>query len=193
MTKNSLSERTVTLPKYKMRYLLTALIVVITFFNQKIYAQETQSAKRSRFSVTGGWGYYELANIGAQWNYSKRSSISVYGGSNLGLNQNTTWSVGLSFDQVFFKPTDWKIKPGYSVNALYWTNENDLYYFKSISFPIMMLLAYPLSPSLTVRLEGGIVISSTLESDRKQNVEAGYPDRFNGNLRINMVYKLPTK
>src|SRR6187551_1296162 len=168
-----------------MRYLLTALIVVITIFNQKIYAQGTQSTKRSRFSVTGGWGYYELANVGVQWNYSTRSSISIYGGSNLGLNQNTTWSLGLSFDQVFFKPTDWKIKPGYSVSALYWTNENDLYYFKTISFPIMMLWAYPLSPSLTVRLEGGLVISSTLESDRKQNVEAGYPDRFNGNLRIN--------
>ena len=99
----------------------------------------------------------------------------------------------VSFDQVFFKPTDWIIKPGYSINVLYWTNENDLYYFETISFPFMMLLAYPLSPSLTIRIEGGIVISSTLESDRKQNVEAGYPDRFNGNLRINMVYKLPNK
>ena len=176
-----------------MKYFLIAFIVTLTAFNQKTNAQEALTTKRSKFSVTGGWGYYELANVGVQWNFSKRSSISVYGGSNLGLNQNTTWSLGLSFDQVFFKPTDWKIKPGYSVNAVYWTNENDLYYFKTISFPIMMLLAYPLSPSLTVRLEGGVVLSSTLESDRKQNVEAGYPDRFNGNLRINMVYKLGAK
>src|SRR6187551_104845 len=176
-----------------MKYLLIGFIATFTTFSQKIYAQETQSTKRSKFSVTGGWGYYELANVGVQWNYSKRSSFSVYGGSNLGLNQNTTWSLGVSFDQVFFKPTDWKVKPGYSISGLMWTNDNDFYYFKTISFPIMILLAYPLSPSLTVRLEGGIVLSSTLESDRKQNIEAGYPDRANANLRINMVYKLPTR
>jgi hypothetical protein len=145
------------------------------------------------FSLTAGLGKYELLNVGAQWNFAKRSSFSVYGGSNLGLNNQTSWSAGLSFDEVFLKPLNWKLKPGYSLGAIYWTNEDELYLFRTLSFPIMALLAYPISPSLVIRLEGGVIYSSVLESDRKQNVEAGFPDRYNGNIRINLIYKLKRK
>jgi hypothetical protein len=145
------------------------------------------------FSLTAGLGKYELFNVGAQWNFSKRSSFSIYGGSNLGLNNETSWSAGISYDEVFLKPRNWKLKPGYSLGAIFWTNEDELYLFRTLSLPVMAMLAYPISPSLVIRLEGGVIYSSVLESDRKQNVEAGYPDRINGNIRINLIYKLKRK
>jgi hypothetical protein len=145
------------------------------------------------FSLTAGLGKYEMLNLGAQWNFAKRSSFSIFGGSNLGVSNETSWSAGISYDEVFLKPRNWKLKPGYSLGAIYWTNDDELYLFRSVSFPIMALVAYPISPSLTIRLEGGAVFSAVLESDRKQNVESGYPDRHNGNIRINLIYKLKRK
>jgi hypothetical protein len=50
-------------------------------------------------------------------------------------------------------------------------------------------LSYPVTPKFTIRAEGGVVFSSVLVSDRKQNVESGYPDRHNRNFRINLIYK----
>src|SRR4051812_44177395 len=105
---------------------LTILILaIITTFIQRVNAQENKEGNNSRFSLTAGWGYYELVNAGFQWNYSKRSSLSAYLGSNLGVSQNTSWAAGLSFDQVFLKPTSWKIKPGYSIGVLAWTRDDD--------------------------------------------------------------------
>lgn len=170
------------------RHNLKFFLFFILFFsgNGLISAQ-------SKFSLSGGWGYYELANIGAQWNFSKVSSMSVYGGTNFGLNNKTEWSAGLSFDQTFLKPIIWKLKPGYSLGLLYWTSDDELYYFKNMAFPFMALLSYPVSASVSLRAEGGMIINAILQSDRKQNVEAGYPDRFNGNVKLSIIYKLGVK
>jgi hypothetical protein len=148
---------------------------------------------QNKFSLSGGWGYYERINIGAQWNFSNVSSLSLYGGSNFGLNDNTAWTAGLSFDQIFQKPIIWKLKPGYSLGLLYWTSDDDLYYFKNMSFPVMALLSYPISDKVYLRAEGGIIFTAVIQSDRKQNVEAGYPDRFNGNVKLSIIYKLGIK
>jgi hypothetical protein len=117
----------------------------------------------------------------------------VFAGSNLGLNDKKQWSAGLYFDQVFLKSIFWKLKPGYSFGAIFWTQDDELYLFQTLSFPFMVLLAYPVSPYLTIRAEGGVIFSSVLVSDRKQNVQSGYPDRFNGNFRLNFIYKLGKK
>jgi hypothetical protein len=148
---------------------------------------------QSKFSATAGWGYYELVNIGAQWNMTQIASLSMYGGANLGSKEKQQWSAGLSFDQTFLKTIIWKLKPGYSIGAMYWTSDDDLYYFKSMAFPFMALLAYPLSGTLSARVEGGLVFNAVLQSDRKQNIEAGYPDRFNGNFRLSIIYKFGKK
>jgi hypothetical protein len=148
---------------------------------------------QSKFSLTAGWGYYELTNIGVQWNLSEISSLSIYGGTNFGLNNVTLWSAGLSFDQTFRKPIIWKLKPGYSIGTLYWTSDDEFYYFKTLAFPFMVLLSYPFSASLSARVEGGVLFNAVLQSDRKQNVEAGYPDRFNGNVRLSIIYKFGSK
>lgn len=148
---------------------------------------------QSKLSVTEGWGYYELTNIGVRYNFSEKSSLWLYGGTNFGLNNKTLWSAGLTFDQTFRKPLFWKLKPGYSLGALYWTSDDDLYYFRTLSIPAMVLLAYPISDSFTIRAEGGGLLNSVLTSDRKQNVEAGYPSRVNGNVRLTIIYKLGVK
>jgi hypothetical protein len=57
----------------------------------------------------------------------------------------------------------------------------------------MALLSYPFSNSFCVRVEGGVLFNAILQSDRKQNVEAGYPERVNGNVRLGIIYKLGSK
>jgi hypothetical protein len=148
---------------------------------------------QSKFSATAGWGYYELVNIGAQWNMTQISSLSVYAGANMGTREKQLWSAGLSFDQTFLKPIVWKLRPGYSLGMLYWISNDDLYTFKNLAFPFMALMAYPISNAITFKAEGGIIINAILESDRKQNVEAGFPDRFNGNVRLSIIYKFGVK
>jgi hypothetical protein len=145
---------------------------------------------QNAFSFTSGIGRYDLANIGTQWNFSERSSFELNGGTNFGLNNKTLWSAGLSFNQVFLKPQNWKVKPGYTVGVMYWTQNDDLYLFQTLSMPINALLAYRISSTLQVRVEGGMIFSTVLTSDRKQNVISGYPDRINGNFGIKFIYKL---
>ncbi|MFN8135834.1 MAG: hypothetical protein U0Z17_11640 [Bacteroidales bacterium] len=142
------------------------------------------------FSVSAGWGVYELVNVGGQWNYSKKSSLSFFAGSNFGIDNNTQWSAGTAFVHIFRKPASWKLKPGYSLGATFWTRDDELYLFKTLSFPIMGVLSYPLSASLSIRAEGGLVLSTVLASDRKQNVQSGYPDRYNGNFSVRLIYNL---
>jgi hypothetical protein len=168
----------------KCRFFL--FLTLLLFGSQFLSAQ-------GKFSATAGWGYYELVNIGAQWNMTQISSLSLYAGGNMGPKEKQQWSAGLSFDQTYRKPIVWKIKPGWSVGTLYWTSNDDLYYFKNLAFPFMALLAWPASSSLSLRAEGGILFNAVLQSDRKQNVEAGYPDRFNGNVRFSIIYKFGTK
>lgn len=148
---------------------------------------------QNNLSITAGIGFYDLANVGTSWKFTKRSSVSVYAGSNFGLNNKTLWSVGLTFDQIFLKPTNWKVKAGYSVSALYWTQNDDLYKFKNLSFPLMLLLSYDINSFLTIRGESGLNLTSVLESERKQNVRSGYPDRISVNYRLTLQYKLNTR
>jgi len=167
----------------KHRSILGIVFIVLLQATSYLHAQ-------NGFSPTIGVGKYELTHVGVQWNYSKISSLSAYAGSNFGVNNQTLWSAGLSFDQVFQKPLNWKIKPGYSLGVLYWSQNDELYLFKNISLPIMVLLAYPITPLLTVRAEGGIIFTTVLLSDRKQNVESGFPDRIAANFCLNLIYNL---
>ncbi len=170
--------------KYKNRQHPIFLGVVVLFMvvTTNLHAQKG-------FSLTAGMGKYELTNIGVQWNCSSNHSLSVFAGSNFGLNDNTSWSTGLSFNHVFRKPVNWKVKPGYSLGTIYWTHNDDLYFFKTLSFPFVLLLEYPVTPALKVQAEGGVIFGTVLLSDRKQNVTAGYPKRFDGNFALKVIYK----
>jgi hypothetical protein len=158
------------------------VVVLFMLVTPNLYAQKG-------FSLTAGWGKYELTNIGVQWNCSSNYSLSAFAGSNFGLNNNTSWSAGMSFNHVFRKPENWIVKPGYSLGTVFWTYNDDLYLFKTMSFPLMALLEYPVTSFLKVRAEGGIIFSAVMQSDRKQNVTAGYPKRVDGNFAIKLIYK----
>ena len=173
-------------PGHKLPGTGIVIILLMLIYGNTLSAQ-------SKFSVTAGWGYYELTNIGAQWNISEISSLSIFGGTNFGVNDKKLLSAGLSFDQTFPKTLFWKLKPGYSLGTYYWTSDDDLYYFSSMSLPVMILLSYPVSPALSLRAEGGCVFNYVIESDRKQNVEAGFPARWNGNVRVSVIYKFGAK
>jgi hypothetical protein len=148
---------------------------------------------QGRFSVSAGLGYYELINIGARWNVSELSSLSVFAGTNFWVNDKKLLATGLSYDHTFRNAHIWKLKPGYSIGVYYWTSDDDLYYFSSMAFPAMIMLSLPVSESLSFRVEGGGVLNAVLVSERKQNVEAGYPARGNGNGRVSVIYKFGAK
>jgi hypothetical protein len=163
---------------------LSVMLIFWVMYNSFGHAQ-------GKFSVTAGWGNYNMVNAGTQWNFSERSCLSTFLGSSLGWNGNTGWATGLSFEQVFLKSIiRWKIKPGYSVGTMFWTQNDEFYYFETLSFPVMAILAYPISPKISIHAEGGGILNSVLTSDRKQNVEAGYPSRMNGAVRLSIIYKL---
>ena len=148
---------------------------------------------QGKFSVSAGWGYYELTNIGARWNVSELSSLSVFAGTNFGMNDKKLLATGLSYDHTFRNAHIWKLRPGYSLGACYWTSDDDLYYFSSIAFPAMVMMTFPVSQSILLRVEGGGVLNAVLTSERKQNVEAGFPARGNGNVRLSVIYKFGAK
>ncbi len=81
------------------RYSSGSGVLILIFF-----ALSSVASSQSKFSVTAGWGYYELVNIGAQWNITQISSLSVYAGANMGTKEKQLWSAGMSFDQTFLKP-----------------------------------------------------------------------------------------
>jgi len=166
---------------------LVASLIIVLGVNTNLFAE-------GKFSLTGGWGNYNMVNVGTQWNFSERSCLSVFAGSSLGWNGNTGWATGLSFEQVFLKSIiHWKLKPGYSLGTMYWTQNDELYYFETLSFPAMAILAYPISPKISIHAEGGGILNAVQTSDRKQNVEAGYPSRINGAIRLSIIYKLGKK
>jgi len=146
---------------------------------------------QNEFSGSLGAGKYELINAGVQWKFAQTLSLKAYAGTNFGVDDKQLYAGGLSFIQVFQKSIlNWKIKPGYSVGAVYWTQDDELYYFETLSFPIMVLVEYPVLPNLAIRIEGGFVLSQNLVSDRKQNTTAGFPERFDENYQLSIIYKL---
>lgn len=152
----------------------------------------TASAQKT-FDVTTGIGYYELIHLGVDWNYSAKSSIGLYAGTNFNINGIQRNSIGLSFRHIYAKPLIWKIQPGFSLKAQYWDQDDDNYYFNSISFLFQCALSYSLNNNLRVAVEGGGVLNSALETERKQNVIVGYPTRWNGNVTFSIRYRINKK
>ena len=159
------------------------IFFLISLITSTIWAQKG-------FGLRAGIGSYDLGNAGIRYQVSKRSSFEITGGTNFGLNNKTQWSTGLYYNQVFLKSVVWKIRPGYSIGALYWTLEDDFYYFKTITAPVSALLVYPLTSFLIIRIENGIAFNKVAESTRKQNIKAGFPDRFNYVCGLTFIYKI---
>jgi len=170
--------------KYIQKTLYGIVFIFILLTTSNLNAQ-------NEYSISCGAGKYELINAGVQWKFAKTVSLAAFAGTNFGADDKQLYAGGLTFNQVFQKALlNWKIKPGYSIGAVYWTQDDDLYYFETLSFPLMVLAEYPILPSLRIRIEGGVVLSQNLVSDRKQNTTAGFPERFDENYQLSIVYKL---
>jgi len=164
----------------------------IPIFFLMLVNSKTLSAQ-GKISVAAGWGYYELTNIGVGWNISESSSLSLFAGTNFNINDKKLFTAGLSYGHSFPGNLIGKLRPGYSIGAYYWISDDELYYFSSLAFPAMIMVTYPVSESVLIRAEGGGVFNAVMVSDRKQNVEAGYPARANGNVRLGIIYKFGAK
>lgn len=147
------------------------------------------SAQKS-FDVTAGIGYYELTHVGIAWNYSQKSALGLYGGTNFNREGIELTSIGLSYSHVYRKPLFWKLQPGFSLKAQYWDQDDDNYYFNNASFLFQGSMTYPFTDRLRVGLEGGGVLNFALETERKQNNTAGFPTRWNGNVCFSVRYRL---
>jgi hypothetical protein len=147
------------------------------------------SAAQTGPGVFIGIDNYQLAHVGFQYQISRISSFELFLGTNFHINKNKEWSTGLSFNQLYIKPIVGKLNPGYSIGTVYWVHEDELYRFENISFPLKVLLSYPLSNQLTIRGEAGAIYTYVITSDRKQNEEAGFPNRANFNFGFKLIYK----
>jgi hypothetical protein len=170
------------IPQFKNKLFFLILLLLVMVYSSL--------SAQSNFSVTAGLSKYELTNFGIQWHVSDEAALSFAIGSNFGINETVSWSVGGGINEIFGIKQGWTLKPGYSLNMTYWTREDDLYRFEAISMPLMFILAYPISKKMEVQVSGGGIGTYTITSDRKQNVHAGYPKRFDINLGAKLVYKL---
>jgi opacity protein-like surface antigen len=163
----------------------TQLSVVLVVFTvtSSAFAQE-------RFTLSGGYGYYEAINAGANWHYSKKSSVGIYIGTNFGLDDRKVRVIGLDYSHIYLKPLFWKLRPGFSFQPQYWTQDDYNYRFANITLLTHAVLQYPVSESLQINLEGGGALNYATESDRKQNTTAGFPRRWNGSFAVGIVYQL---
>ncbi len=147
------------------------------------------SAQKS-FDASTGLGYYELLHIGVDWNYSAKSSVGIYAGTNFNYQAAQCKSIGLAYTHIYLKPLIWKILPGFSLKTQYWNQDDDNYYYNNISFLFQAVLSYPVNHRLRLGIEGGGVLNYALETERKQNITVGYPARWNGNGAFFFRYRL---
>jgi hypothetical protein len=166
---------------------INVVLILILF---SVFCDEMKCEAQPHFVLTAGYGYYELLNAGAAWKYSEKSSIGAFYGTTLNYNDNKRRSFGLFYNHIYTKPVVWKIKPGFSFKALYWTQDDLDYFFSNAAFIGSIALNYDLSSRLNLLFEGGGVFNYVIETDRKQNTVAGSPVRVNGNYCISLRYNL---
>lgn len=145
------------------------------------------------FDVVTGIGYYELVHVGVTWNYSAKSSLGLYMGTNFHAQGILRKAIGLSFTHIYLKPLLWKIQPGFSLKTQYWDQDDDNYYFTNISFLFQAVLSYPVNKNMRLVLEGGGVLNGAMDTERKQNITVGYPSRLNGNVAFSIRYRINKK
>lgn len=151
-----------------------------------------QAMAQSKLCLEAGMGYYELVHVGAYWNYAERSSVGLYAGTNFRYKERNNYSAGLAYHNVMLFSL-WKIHPGFSIKAQYWSQDDENYFISNLSFIGNASLNLPIGDHWLISAQGGGVLNYTLQTDRKQNVTAGYPARANGNYCLNVRYKIGKK
>jgi len=142
---------------------------------------------REDFALTAGWGYYEAAHLGVSYAVTERAAVSLLGG--YGLAQDSDASVGAVFSHALFGPR-FGLQPGWNLKAIYWTQSDESYDWKNLSFVLGAFVAKDLGRGLRLALDGGVALTAALESDRKQDFTFGSPERWNGSVCLEISYRL---
>ncbi len=145
-------------------------------------------ASSKGFALQVGWGYYEVTHLGASYRFDERAALSLFGGYGLA-GGATTVTGGISFAHALFQPF-WTLQPGWDVKAIYWTRSDGNYDWKALSLVGGLYLAKDLGPRLRLALDAGAAWTGVLQSDRKQDYNFGFPERWNGSVCLEISYRL---
>lgn len=143
---------------------------------------------KNRFSVEVGWGYYEVTHVGVGWHLADTAVLDLFAGGGLAWDARTV-SVGLGFRHDLF-PRFWNVQAGWDVKTLYWTQSDSSYDWKNMSVVFGGYVVRELDSRLAIKVDGGAALSFALQSDRKQNQTFGSPQRWNGSVCVELVYRL---
>ncbi len=143
---------------------------------------------KERFSVEVGWGYYEVSHAGVAWHVTDRGALDLFGGGGLAWDAKTL-SVGLGFRHDIGGKL-WTVQAGWDLKAIYWTQSDANYDWKSFSAVLGAYAVRELDNRLALKLDAGVALSGALQSDRKQDVNFGNPKRWNGSVCLELVYRL---
>jgi len=147
-------------------------------------------AAAKRFSVEAGWGYYEVAHVGASYHPSERSAIALFGGYGLGHSEQDL-TIGAAYSHAMFGPIGTlQLQPGWNLKAVYWQQSDDYYNWQNLSLVLGPYIATDLGNGLRVALDAGVALSFALETDRTQDFTFGHPQRWNGSVCLEISYRL---
>jgi hypothetical protein len=142
---------------------------------------------RRGFSATAGWGYYEVSHVGVAYHVAETAAFELFGGLGFaGEGQKT--SVGLGFSHALgglIRTMEW----GWDVKTIYWTQSDSNYDWKMFSMVLGGYLLRDLNPRLSLKLDAGVALTAALDSTRKQDIEFGHPQRWNGSVCLEAVYR----
>ncbi len=137
---------------------------------------------------TVGVGYYERVHVGVGYGLTPAASVGVFGGSNFGLGDRTTWNLGLSYGHAVRKLAG-GLEAGLVGKAMYWDQSSPDYDWKMMSLVGGAYVARELHPGLALALDGGVALSFSLDTARKQNVNYEDPTRWNGSVCLELRYR----
>jgi len=172
----------------KRRALAIVLLLAPALVRAEADPAEAGSAAGGSAEAVLGWGYYELLHVGLAAKLEGRSTVGILVGSNLGTNGKTNWSAGFNYAHAFGSPV-WEVQFGWKVEALFWTQSDPDYDWKLLSLPFGVTAVRPLTPELSVALDAGVAFTTTLASDRKQDVTFSNPQRWNGSVCVELRYR----
>lgn len=151
-------------------------------------AQAQPTPWQKKLSVELGWGYYEVVHAGIAWHVTERAALDLFGGGGLAWDARTI-SLGAGFRHHVGKPFR-AVQAGWDLKALFWTQSDANYDWKNFSMVLGAYAVRDLDRRLSLKLDAGVALTAALDSDRKQNETFGSPQRWNGSVCLELVYRL---
>jgi hypothetical protein len=151
-------------------------------------AAPVAEVSRKGFHAEVGWGYYEVLHVGVAYHVNDDAAFDLFGGLGPGGGARTG-TVGLGFRQALWSPVR-EMPWGLSLKALYWRQSDSNYDWDNMSVVLGAFIERDLDRRLSLKLDGGAALSFALQSDRKQNQQFGTPQRWNGSVCLELVYRL---